>query len=540
MYVIAIPSYNRPNTIATKTLKLLHDNDISANIITIFVANEAEADVYRATVPKDLYGEIVIGCLGIANQRNFIRNHYAEGMHVVSLDDDITSIDILTGSTCTPIANLDSWFRQAFDRLVSENLYLWGVYPVRNPFYMQDKQTTDLRFIIGVCHGYINRHLAQLVTNPLAESKEDYEQTILHFLNDGGVLRYNNVACKTRFNAPGGLGTDRHDRNQMASDYLCKTYPSIVTPYIRKNGTPEVRMKRLARKLAPTRSIKQIHARKCFTNAEMKTREKTYLTEADSVDLQFITDDCDVIDEDTGAILAHFRCNAVEDIDDMFYSNVIQFARTANTYKKKGERIMTNMVGYMDGYQPKQLYMFAMNNMPPPLPAVRACRFTVDYPDKYEKMSLFFRQIDGHYNRVAQHVYKLQSSLASETPFTIADTAFSTCTVNVNYQTPIHKDSGDIEGCYGVLTVLGNNNYTGGQTCLPQYNIGFDVRKGCVLTMNVHEWHCNLPIENTNIEEPAERLAVVCYLREGVYSKTRGLTAEFRDQHLSLLKNIRK
>jgi hypothetical protein len=36
-------------------------------------------------------------------------------------------------------------------------------------------------------------------------------------------------------------------------------------------------------------------------------------------------------------------------------------------------------------------------------------------------------------------------------------------------------------------------DYTGGETCLPQYGVGVDVRSGDVLFMDVHQHHANLP-----------------------------------------------
>jgi hypothetical protein len=110
---------------------------------------------------------------------------------------------------------------------------------------MKDEVTFDLRFIIGVTFGFITRHDKQLKMSINAESKEDYEQSILYFLKDGGVIRYNNVTAKTKFNAPGGLGQDRFERNKKASEYLTNKYPDIVSRNDRDDGTPEVKLAKL-------------------------------------------------------------------------------------------------------------------------------------------------------------------------------------------------------------------------------------------------------------------------------------------------------
>ena len=61
---------------------------------------------------------------------------------------------------------------------------------------------------------------------------------------DGGVLRYNGVTTKTKFNSAGGLGKDRFEMNKKAAEYLQKAYPDLVTIFHRKNGMTEVKLKR--------------------------------------------------------------------------------------------------------------------------------------------------------------------------------------------------------------------------------------------------------------------------------------------------------
>jgi hypothetical protein len=80
-----------------------------------------------------------------------------------------------------------------------------------------------------------------------AESKEDYETSILYYLKDGGVLRFNHVTFKTKFNAEGGLGTDRFEKNKNAALYLKEKYPDIVNIFNRANGTYEVKFKQMGR-----------------------------------------------------------------------------------------------------------------------------------------------------------------------------------------------------------------------------------------------------------------------------------------------------
>ena len=63
----------------------------------------------------------------------------------------------------------------------------------------------------------------------------------------GGVLRFNDVTCKTKFNAKGGLGQDRFEMNRLVAEYLQKTYPTLVTIKHMKNGMTEINLARLPR-----------------------------------------------------------------------------------------------------------------------------------------------------------------------------------------------------------------------------------------------------------------------------------------------------
>ena len=249
-YVVAIPSYNRPNEILAKTLKTLKTGHVNKNSIYIFVANNDERKKYEEVVSKDLYGKIVVGKLGIANQRIFIKHYFNNNQQVVSIDDDVEALYKMTNAEpakLIKITNVDKFFKDAFDRLKKEKLFIWGIYPVRNPFFMQNTVSTGLKFIIGALYGFIVRKTSELEPSINAEGKEDYEQSILYYKKDGGVLRYNNVTIKTKFLAKGGLGADRFEMNKKAAEYLQKTYPDLVTIFHRKNGMTEIKLARAER-----------------------------------------------------------------------------------------------------------------------------------------------------------------------------------------------------------------------------------------------------------------------------------------------------
>ena len=259
-----------------------------------------------------------------------------------------------------------------------------------------------------------------------------------------------------------------------------------------------------------------------------------------------INDDADVYTEDN-KLLLRFRKNKLSQKDtDEFYDNVIHFALTKTTNrgsasgsKKKNVRdnpkIMTNIIGYFDKFSPKQ--KFLMKTQKKNLLAVRETRFVADYPEKYKKIIPLIKEIDKLYEKYIPENYSKQKRKADQTYFKISDTSFTTVTTNVNFKTTIHKDKGDdIEG-FGNLVVIENGKYTGGETCLPQYGIGVNVRTGDILFMDVHEWHGNLPIHLE--EKDAKRLSIVCYLRHNIWEKTKNKTKKFMVEHNKTVRKLR-
>lgn len=254
-YVIAIPSYNRSDIISKKTLKTLIEGDVPSHLVHIFVANKKEEKRYKEEIPKEMYGKIIVGKLGITEQRKFIIRYFKEGEKIVSIDDDVEGLYHKKSDTkLIKIKNINKFFNDAFEKLKNENLYIWGVYPIFNPFFMKNKTTTDLKFIIGTLYGFINRKTNSIQPSSKIKEKEDYEQSIKYFIKDGGVVRFNDITIKTKKHSQGGLGVtnERLNANRNAAKYLEKTYPGYVSVFYRDNGMTELRMARIKRDEQPT------------------------------------------------------------------------------------------------------------------------------------------------------------------------------------------------------------------------------------------------------------------------------------------------
>jgi len=257
-FKIVIPSYNRHKQLENKTLTTLKNNNINHKRIYIFVANEQERNTYFDYLDGNLYGQIIIGVKGIQQQREFIKQYFEQGDYLVSCDDDIEEFYHLeienNKKVIKSIVNIEYEIIRTFIICNNLNKYLWGVQAHKNAFWMKDEVACGLHFCVGVFYGFINRpHDEDLKTSSCIEVKEDYENCILHCIKDKGVVRRNDLCFKTVYNAPGGCGKERYDKNLKAQEYLTTKYPQYCYKTFRKNkaimtGEPEVRLKTFRKK----------------------------------------------------------------------------------------------------------------------------------------------------------------------------------------------------------------------------------------------------------------------------------------------------
>lgn len=259
-YVVCIPSYHRSHLCRNKTLAMLHANGIEKNLIHVFVADSKEHDEYRRVLNPNSYHRLHIGLKGLVPQREYIERTFPAGTHIVFLDDDIESVD-MSLSPMFKHYTLDAFIRHAFSACVESKTYIWGIYPVFNPFFRQPRKemTTNLSYIVGAFYGVItrpqDRNLRLTYTREDGQ-KEDVERTIRYFQRDGRVLRFNKIGFKTRYyGKSGGLGTfeERLEAMQRAARHLHEAYPEYGTIHIRKTGMTEFKLKALPQKSVPSK-----------------------------------------------------------------------------------------------------------------------------------------------------------------------------------------------------------------------------------------------------------------------------------------------
>jgi hypothetical protein len=317
---------------------------------------------------------------------------------------------------------------------------------------------------------------------------------------------------------------------------------------------------------SPKTTAKQVIVEAKLTEDQLKAREGTYFSEKDA-DTIYDTD-VDIYVKDPEApggkkLLAKLRKNVIpHDILKVAWKNFYNAAsasrnrgaaagpidlKSAYWKKRKPTEISGHSARYMENG--KKSKMRVNNNVfssvlgyfektPFMKLPCRLTSYTQKYFDQYKAGTPYIEEIDQLFKKLVPDRYAPQYKQAHANPaFQIANTAFSSVTMNRNFRTGLHMDAGDMRKGFGNLSVIERGKYHGGFTLFPRYKIGFDLRTGDFLAMDVHEWHCNtemreseedkafnkkLPVvylNNTDtgtqgIDKPYSRLSFVCYLRE--------------------------
>ena len=308
---------------------------------------------------------------------------------------------------------------------------------------------------------------------------------------------------------------------------------------------------------------KEVFVKPVLTDSEIKAKEGSYF---DGDDMKIYDEDVDIYTEDLSGnkkLLAKLRKHVID--PEIIKTGWEGFWITAAPSRNRGaaagpidvkgkywqRRNPTEIQGHSARYwQNGKLSKMRVNNnvfssvlgyfdaTPFMKLPCRLTSYTMRYWKYYKHGLPFIKAIDNCFKTLVPDRYKLQREAANQKPLLhITDTAFSSVTINRNFRTALHRDAGDFKDGYGNLSVIERGSYHGGHTLFPQYKIGFNVRTGDFLAMDVHQWHCNTELYETpedkkdnkglprihkddvetgtmGSERPFSRVSFVCYLRE--------------------------
>lgn len=266
--------------------------------------------------------------------------------------------------------------------------------------------------------------------------------------------------------------------------------------------------------------MQTIILKRIYTDAEAEKKfHKKFLTDNDYKVL--ITEDTDAYNSN-GQLLFKFRKGVIP--FDVLKSGYESFknsiertegrgAASGSSHKRilkdgtiskitVGNYVESGNVGYMDAA--------AM------VPYCRKTAFARQYFDQFKEGIPFVKQIDKLYEELCPAHYARQVAIARATNrnYVIDDTSFTTITVNKNFTTAVHKDSGDYQQGFGNLCVYREGHYEGSYFCLPEYEVAIDMQSTDMLFVDVHRWHGNTPFRNQSPD--FLRISFVMYYRENM------------------------
>lgn len=253
-YVVAIPSYQRPQPLAEQTLTTLMSKGVDLDQVHVFLHdNDPYLEQYLLMADVLGFHAVVTQARGIGEQRTAITQHFAPGTHVVGMDDDIQGVMSATGprwANAFQVPDLDLLFTSMFEEVEREGLYVWGLAPVDNPFFLKPGQvSTGLKLVMFTLFGFINRPGHPVHTGTV-RYKDEQEFSLRAWWYDGGAARNDGVAVKTTFYTDGGCQAAGRNVDQVEESVqsLLVQWPGLIhrAPK-RKSDWPEVRLARRKR-----------------------------------------------------------------------------------------------------------------------------------------------------------------------------------------------------------------------------------------------------------------------------------------------------
>lgn len=311
--------------------------------------------------------------------------------------------------------------------------------------------------------------------------------------------------------------------------------------------------------------MKTIHVEKILTDEQVLELKGKFINES-HIKQPIIDEDTDIYYEER--LLLKFRKNRFHPhLCELAFQNYRKFAKASrgrgasageidptSVYWKKRDPVETK------GFSTKYLvngsvskmrvnnqvasqpigYFESTKSLGVDLPC-RLTHYTKECKTKFENGFPFIKEVNESYKELNPERHADQYERASVFPeYQIDDTAFSTFTINRNFQTGVHQDAGDYG--FGNLTVLERGTYRGGYFVLPQFGIGIDMRQGDHLCVDVHQFHGNTKMYETQsdvranealedifrdnasvgtvgLDKKFTRLSFVFYLRENIKTK---------------------
>jgi hypothetical protein len=250
-YQIAVMSYQRPEQLVELTLATLNRHDTDHRRVTVFVADDSEREIYRSHLPDTI--NIKVTALGHFNSIRAAHLSYAKDTPLLILDDDINAIEQKQDDKLVTFdGSIDDLATYGFDICDTHKTKMWGIYPVRNAFYMKDQTVIGLRYLVGCLWGTYAQDTAVMTPNRLFDSSgNDFETTLQSFRHHGRIARLDWLTVHTKYFAGGGIDAElktrgiehRQDDHTRALKRIAYRHPQYATIYTKSGDVTNLRLK---------------------------------------------------------------------------------------------------------------------------------------------------------------------------------------------------------------------------------------------------------------------------------------------------------
>jgi hypothetical protein len=152
------------------------------------------------------------------------------------------------------------------------------------------------------------------------------------------------------------------------------------------------------------------------------------------------------------------------------------------------------------------------------IPYGRLTASTVRRWEEFEANQPFYHEINDLLRDTMPDKFAVldeRFSKVKDERYNLFGTAFTTITINNNFQVAYHRDGNNAEGAVAALCVMEQGTYEGYEFVFPELRIGFDIREGDVFVGdNQGLIHGMLPFKNQSAD--AENVMFVFYQRDRI------------------------
>lgn len=180
-----------------------------------------------------------------------------------------------------------------------------------------------------------------------------------------------------------------------------------------------------------------------------------------------------------------------------------ELVKTCISKTNYAQSVMSGVAGFYDRY--------------PRMPYGRPCSYNEKHPELFAKSFPYLNKLNEIFRKELPVRWKCQNDCAQKIDprFRIADTCFTTLTVNHNWRSAAHLDAGDLGGGFSnISTVSSKDGWGGGELICPEYRAAIKFEPGDLLLVANHTAiHGNAALDP---DMDNDRLSIVAYFRENM------------------------